>query len=67
MTKIETFCRSCREPIDIPSGADDDPDILAAIARVGVICDVCMATMKRPKVKPMTPVFREFRATIADP
>lgn len=58
MTTIETFCRSCKEPVDIPVEAGD-AEIIAAIGRIGVsLCDKCRPARKQPVTKPAPP--REF-------
>lgn len=58
MTTIETFCRSCKEPVDIPVEAGD-AEIIAAIGRIGVsLCDKCRPARKPAPLRELFP--KEF-------
>lgn len=53
MITIETFCRGCKEPVNIPMFDEEcDPELVEAFNRVGV--STCEQCRPKPKVVPIT-------------
>lgn len=62
MTTIETFCRNCKEPVDILMPyEEDDSEIIAAVGRIGVsLCEKCRPARKQSVPKPAPTPPKEF-------
>jgi len=56
---IETFCRLCKDPVDIQVADDADEFALAmarALGKRGVACEKCRPPKKPKSARPIRPV-----------
>lgn len=67
MKLIETYCRSCKDPVDVEIADEDWHDDTAGfIAKIGVICKTCRELPRAFRTNGMMPE-PELRSTHNDP